>query len=150
MVSHEELIYHFTDIYLKTAVQCSICKENYELKDDTYFLDEFMRFFVSLLYAVEENPDLTIEDVKKVLEKQKEKILNRFRLFFMHKITEECSEKIYENFKINMLGGTLQPSKYAEKLTAINQAVFDNAEEPLPEEPVEFFRKLLEKKDELV
>ncbi len=52
MVSYEELIYSFVDVYLKTAVECSICKENYAMGDDTAFLDEYMKLFVSLLLAV--------------------------------------------------------------------------------------------------
>ncbi len=37
MVSCEELIYAFTDIYLQTVVECSVCMENYEMVDDEEF-----------------------------------------------------------------------------------------------------------------
>lgn len=46
MVSHAELIYQFTDIYLKSAMECSICKENYMMVDDNKFLDDFIKFFL--------------------------------------------------------------------------------------------------------
>ena len=58
MLSFEELIYHFTDIYLKTAMECSICKENYLMADDNRFLDEFMKLFTSLLLASGNDPSL--------------------------------------------------------------------------------------------
>ena len=34
MISYGDLIYQFTDIYLKTAMECSFCKESYEMLDD--------------------------------------------------------------------------------------------------------------------
>ena len=81
MVSYGELIYHFTDIYLKSAMECSICKENYTMVDDTEFLDDYMKLFVSLLAAVEKDDSLSIEDVKKTLLERKNREIVDFKYF---------------------------------------------------------------------
>ena len=64
MISQADLIYHFADVYLQTAMECSICKENYLMADDNDFLDEFMKFFSVLLLAERENPDMELEELK--------------------------------------------------------------------------------------
>lgn len=94
MVSYEELIYHFADIYLKTAMECSICKESYTMADDTEFLDEYMKLFVSLLLSVENDTKLELSDVQSTLERRKQEKMIEFQQFLIEKQVEAAIESV--------------------------------------------------------
>ena len=114
MISYEELIYSFVDVYLKTAVECSICKENYAMGYDTAFLDEYMKLFVSLLLAVEQDENLELETVKKTLEQRKQEKITEIQTFLREQVLET-----YEILKKNQYGQYLKDvldGKYIDKL----------------------------------
>lgn len=147
MVSYGELIYHFTDIYLKSAMECSICKENYTMVDDTEFLDDYMKLFVSLLAAVEKDDSLSIEDVKKTLLERKNREIVAFQSFLRHKIAEQALEKIEKSSKLNLLSQN-DDKVYMEKISDIFQDVFDE-ESLLKESPVELLRYVRMKEEKM-
>lgn len=92
MVNYEELIYAFTDIYLQTAVECSICIENYEMADDEEFLEVYMRQFISLLQTVENDSELNLDVLKRDLEERRRKCLEQYHSFLENKIMENALE----------------------------------------------------------
>lgn len=147
MVSYEELIYNFTDIYLKSAVECSICKENYTMADDTEFLDDYMKFFSSLLSAVEKDDSLSIEDIKSTLMDRKKKELIAFQSFLGRKVAEQALENAEKYLKSKP--DILRDSKiYTDKISDFFQNIFD--EESLKKElPVELLRYVRSKEEEL-
>lgn len=147
MVSYGELIYYFTDIYLKSAMEGSICKENYTMVDDTEFLDDYMKLFVSLLAAVEKDDSLSIEDVKKTLLERKNREIVAFQSFLRHKIAEQALEKIEKSSKHNWLSQN-DDKVYMEKISEIFQDVFDE-ESLLKESPVELLRYVRTKEEKM-
>lgn len=139
MVSYEDLICHFTDIYLETAVKCSICKENYTRMDDNDFLDEFMRYFVLLLSDVEQDQGLSIEDIDKRLIKRKSQTLDQFRLFMVHKMMERFSSKAYNELANVEFSVPEIYQNYATKITEMTNEFFEELDE---DDPVEFLRAI--------
>ena len=92
MVSYEELIYAFTDIYLQTAVECSICIENYEMADDEEFLEVYMQQFISFLLAVENDSGMKVDALKEDLGKKRRECLEQYHSFLENKIMENALE----------------------------------------------------------
>ena len=136
MVSYEELIYHFTDIYLKSAIDCSICKENYTMKDDRDCLDDSIRFFASLLNVLEENDDLELESVKCTLKQKREEQLQEFQVFMKSKILEMLIEKMKE--KDEFLSS--ENGLYMEKFKDVYAFFIGEEYNKVKDDPVELLR----------
>lgn len=146
MVSYEELIYHFTDIYLESAVQCSICKENYTMTDDINFLDEFMRFFVSLLNAVDDDKSLCVEDIKETLYEQKKTTLEKYRRFLTYKMMEVF---ISESQK-SMTNHRSKTKQTPEMCVETIQGIMQSLQEHDSDSPSEFLHYLRQQEEELL
>lgn len=146
MVSYEELIYCFTDIYLKSAMECSICKENYTMADDTEFLDDYMKFFGSLLIAIEKDDSLSIEDVKATLLNRKNREMVEFQSFLRHEVTKQALEKVEKSLKHD-LTSSYDDGMYMEKINEIFHKVFDEGCSPVKESPVKLLRYVRTKEE---
>lgn len=147
MVSYEELIYNFVDIYLKTAMECSICKESYTMTDDTEFLDEYMKFFVSLLLSVEKDETLELLNLKETLEKRKQEKIIEFQTFLKRKTVEaamESTKKVerYENPMIN-------DDVYIREIQRFYEGIFDEESEKVKDSPIELLRYMRRKEETL-
>lgn len=145
MVSYEELIYNFADIYLKTAMECSICKESYTMTDDTEFLDEYMKFFVSLLLSVEKDETLDLMDVKETLEKRKQEKIVEFQAFLKRKAVEAAMEstKKVECCENSMINNDV----YIKEIQRFYTGIFDEGSEKVKESPIELLRYMRTKEE---
>lgn len=145
MVSYEELIYNFVDIYLKTAMECSICKESYTMTDDTEFLDEYMKFFVSLLLSVEKDETLDLMDVKETLEKRKQEKIVEFQAFLRRKAVEVAMEstKKVECCENSMINNDV----YIKEIQRFYTGIFDEESEKVKENPIELLRYMRTKEE---
>lgn len=143
MVSYSELIYYFTDIYLKTAMECSICKENYMMADDNKFLDDFMKYFSSLFLAVEQNDNLDINQLKKALYKKREETLAAFGLFMRQQILQQAVE--YAGHQMQKSFRAQLDIKNNNDINMIQQyvdAIYDKESEMLGAEPVKLLKHI--------
>lgn len=148
MLSDEELIYHFTDIYLKTAMECSICKENYLMADDNKFLDEFMKLFTSLLLASRNDSNLEIPQLIENLNVRREETLSRHWQFMKRQITEQaveyadCRNREYSSYTLD------SNNCYIQMIEQYMKYVFDSESENLKNEPVRLLKHIREKEEE--
>ena len=145
MVSYEELIYNFVDIYLRTAMECSICKENYMMTDDTEFLDEYMKFFSSLLLSVEQDDELNVETLKDTLKKRKEEKLKEFQLFLKRKTIEaalESTRKYEYNSDL-----VIDDSLYTKEIQKFYTKVFNEEFEQVKDSPRSLLKYMREKEE---
>lgn len=145
MVSYEELIYNFADIYLKTAMECSICKESYTMTDDTEFLDEYMKLFVSLLLSVEKDETLDLMDVKETLEKRKQEKIVEFQTFLKRKVIEAAMEstKKIECCENSMINNDV----YIKEIQRFYTEIFDEGIEKVKDSPIELLRYMRTKEE---
>lgn len=90
MVRYDELIYEFVDRYLQTATECAICKESYDMGNDTDFLYQYMNFFISLVIAAEQDGTMEMDSVRATLDVRRERCLQEFRLFLEDKVMEKA------------------------------------------------------------
>jgi hypothetical protein len=147
MVSYEELIYSFVDVYLKTAVECSICKENYAMGDDTAFLDEYMKLFVSLLLAVEQDENLELETVKKTLEQRKQEKITEIQTFLREQVLETAMESVKkEGFDAGIL---IDSDAYVREIQRIYSQIFDLGIANVKDNPIELLRYIRTKEENL-
>ena len=147
MVSYEELIYSFVDVYLKTAVECSICKENYAMGDDTAFLDEYMKLFVSLLLAVEQDENLELETVKKTLEQRKQEKITEIQTFLREQVLETAMESVKkEGFDAGIL---IDSDAYVKEIQRIYSQIFDSGIANVKDNPIELLRYIRTKEENL-
>lgn len=148
MIPYEELIYHFTDIYLKTAMECSICKENYLMADDNRFLDEFMKLFTSLLLVSENDSNIDTSQLIENLNTKKEETLSRFWQFMKRQITEQAVE--YADRQNRECSSYVSDSDngYIQMIEKYMDYVFDGESGNLKEEPVELLKHIREKEEE--
>lgn len=149
MISNEELIYNFTDVYLKTAMECSICKENYDMTDDREFLDEFVKFFLSLYNAKERDTALELESVKNTLENRKNKKNLEFQEFLKRKIADKALELVDRKNKNS--GGISHDdnTSYIDKISELYQEVFDDGFENVKDHPMELLKYIRAKEEKL-
>lgn len=143
MVSYEELIYNFTDIYLKKAMEYSICKENYTMVDDKDFLSDYMQFFVSLLTAVEEDDSLTLDQIQRTLKMRQQNSENDFLHFLQNSVAQYGIEKA--KLETTNVTGEL----YALKVQDVFNTVFDDKAKALIDEPVELLHYIRTKEESL-
>ena len=147
MISYEELIYSFVDVYLKTAVECSICKENYAMGDDTAFLDEYMKLFVSLLWAVEQDENLELETVKKTLEQRKQEKITEIQTFLREQVLETAMESVKkEGFDAGIL---IDSDAYVKEIQRIYSQIFDSGIANVKDNPIELLRYIRTKEENL-
>ena len=147
MVSYEELIYSFVDVYLKTAVECSICKENYAMGDDTAFLDEYMKLFVSLLLAVEQDENLELETVKKTLEQRKQEKITEIQTFLREQVLETAMESVKkEGFDAGIL---IDSDAYVREIQRIYSQIFDLGIANVKDNHIELLRYIRTKEENL-
>ena len=147
MVSYEELIYSCVDVYLKTAVECSICKENYAMGDDTAFLDEYMKLFVSLLLAVEQDENLELETVKKTLEQRKQEKITEIQTFLREQVLETAMESVKkEGFDAGIL---IDSDAYVREIQRIYSQIFDLGIANVKDNPIELLRYIRTKEENL-
>ena len=147
MISYEELIYSFVDVYLKTAVECSICKENYAMGDDTAFLDEYMKLFVSLLLAVEQDENLELETVKKTLEQRKQEKITEIQTFLREQVLETAMESVKkEGFDAGIL---IDSDAYVREIQRIYSQIFDLGIANVKDNPIELLRYIRTKEENL-
>lgn len=143
MVSYEELIYNFTDIYLKKAMEYSICKENYTMVDDKDFLSDYMQFFVSLLAAVEEDDSLTLDQIQQTLKTQQQNSEKEFLRFLQNSVAQYGIEKA----KLETTNAT--GDLYALKVRDVFNAIFDVEAKSLIDKPSELLRYIRTKEESL-
>ena len=148
MLSYEKLIYHFTDIYLKTAMECSICKENYLMADDNRFLDEFMKLFTSLLLASKNDPSLDILRLIENLNVKREETLSRFWQFMKRQITEQAVEYADSRNREYLSYVSDSDNCYIQMIEKYMDYVFDSESEKLKDEPVRLLKHIREKEEE--
>lgn len=148
MLSYEELIYHFTDIYLKTAMECSICKENYLMADDNRFLDEFMKLFTSLLLASGNDPSLDTPQLIENLNEKREETLSRFWQFMKRQITEQAVEYADRRNREYSSYASDSDNGYIQMIEKYMDYVFDGESEKLKDEPVKLLKHIREKEEE--
>lgn len=147
MISYGDLIYQFTDGYLKTAMECSFCKESYEMSDDREFLDEYLKLFSSLLLAIEEQPELSLEDIQKILQDRQQSKLQEFWFFMKRKIAEEAIEFVGTLDTCETLSPEAGNEMYIQELKRYLDTMFDDDSIALLEHPVELL-KLIRQKEE--
>ena len=147
MISHADMIYHFADIYLQTAMECSICKENYLLADDNYFLDEFMKFFSFLLLAERYNPDMELEELKAALAEKSQDTLLQFDLFMKRQMTQQAIEYAEQQIQKKHLSGESANTEYLNTIEAYMDYVFDSDYDKLLEEPVKLLKNIRVKEE---
>jgi len=145
MVSYEELIYNFADIYLKTAMECSICKESYTMTDDTEFLDEYMKFFVSLLLSVEKDETLDLMDLKETLEKRKQEKVVEFQAFLKRKAVEAAMESTKKEECCE--NSTINNDVYIKEIQRFYTGIFDEGSEKVKDSPIELLRYMRSKEE---
>lgn len=148
MLSYEKLIYHFTDIYLKTAMECSICKENYLMADDNRFLDEFMKLFTSLLLASKNDPSLDTLRLIENLNVKREETLSRFWQFMKRQITEQAVEYADSRNREYLSYVSDSDNCYIQMIEKYMDYVFDSESEKLKDEPVRLLKHIREKEEE--
>jgi hypothetical protein len=147
MVSYEELIYNFVDGYLQTAMECSICKENYNMCDDTVFLDSYMKFFQALLLSVDNDPDLEISDIRDTLEKRKQAELISFQTFLRRKAVEAAIESAKA---LEDPGGSVPDQEvYIKEINRFYTNIFDEESEALKESPIKLLRHMRQQEEKL-
>lgn len=147
MVSYEELIYHFTDIYLEPAMKCSICKENYLMTDDQKFLDDFMKFFSSLVLVVDQNPDMELKKLDMALEAQKEETLRQFWIFLKHQIAQQAIEYADNNMKNPIFESQCIDVCYPDIIKEYTKFIFDEKAKELAEEPIALLKHIREREE---
>lgn len=147
MVSYEDLIYNFVDVYLKTAVECSICKENYAMGDDTEFLDEYMKFFESLLLSVENDENLELETVRHTLEKRKREKIEEIQKFLKGEVLETAVESVKKADLDEDL--PIDSSAYIQEIQRIYLEIFDAGVIDVKDNPVELLRYVRAKEESL-
>lgn len=133
MVSYEELIYAFTDIYLQTAVECSICMENYEMADDEEFLEVYMQQFISLLRAVENDSEMKLDVVKNYLQQTRKECLEQYHSFLEYKVMQNALEHATREEK-SLVGENA--NFFAEKMQKYYQTVFTDEFQTVKESPM--------------
>ena len=147
MISYSDLIYHFTDIYLETAMECSICKENYTMADDNKFLDDFMKFFSSLILIIDNDERLDVSQLKEALTEKKEETLTAFHLFLKRQIAQEAIE--YADLQMQRLC-TLEKSVKSQYLVTVERYmdyIFDKTSEKLANEPARLLKHIRENEE---
>lgn len=147
MISHADMIYHFADIYLQTAMECSICKENYLMADDNDFLDEFMKFFSVLLLAERDNPDMELEELKAALAEKSQDTLLQFDLFMKRQMTQQAIEYAEQQIQKKHLSGESANTEYLNTIEAYMDYVFDSDYDKLLEEPVKLLKNIRVKEE---
>ena len=147
MISHADMIYHFADIYLQTAMECSICKENYLMADDNDFLDEFMKFFSVLLLAERDNPDMELEELKAALAEKSQDTLLQFDLFMKRQMTQQAIEYAEQQIQKKHLSGESANTEYLNTIEAYMDYVFDSDYDKLLEEPVKQLKNIRVKEE---
>lgn len=148
MLSYEELIYHFTDIYLKTAMECSICKENYLMADDNRFLDEFMKLFTSLLLASGNDPSLDTPQLIENLNEKREETLSQFWQFMKRQIAEQAVEYADRQNRECSSYASDSDNSYIQMIEKYIDYVFDGESGKLKDEPVRLLKHIREKEEE--
>ena len=147
MISHADMIYHFADIYLQTAMECSICKENYLMADDNDFLDEFMKFFSVLLLAERDNPDMELEELKAALAEKSQDTLLQFDLFMKRQMPQQAIEYAEQQIQKKHLSGESANTEYLNTIEAYMDYVFDSDYDKLLEEPVKLLKNIRVKEE---
>lgn len=133
MVNYEELIYAFTSIYLQTAVECSICIENYEMADDEEFLEVYMQQFISLLQTVENDSELNLDVLERDLEQKRKKCLEQYHSFLETKIMENALEHAAREAR-SPAGQNVDI--FVEKMQKYYETVFSEEFESVKESPM--------------
>lgn len=139
MVSYEELIYAFTDIYLQTAVECSVCIENYEMADDAEFLEDYMQLFISLLQAVENDSEMKLDTLKDHLEQKRRECLEHYYSFLEDKVMENALEHATKE-KSFLVGQNADI--FVKKLQEYYNAVFTDEFESVKESPIQALKHI--------
>lgn len=134
MISYEELIYAFTDIYLQTAVECSVCIENYEMADEEEFLEEYMKLFLSLLQAVENDSKMELKALKDRLEQERGKCLKHYHSFLEDRIMENALEHAAKE-KSSLIGQNVDI--FVKKIQEYYNTVFTDKFEAVKESPIQ-------------
>ena len=148
MVSHAELIYQFTDIYLKSALECSICKENYMMADDNKFLDDFMKFFSTLLLVINDDPDIELDQIKDAMYEKREETFRQFDLFMKRQITQQAIEYAERKIQNTRLPEEKVNSEYLDTIKKYLDYVFDSESEQYKTRPVCLLKKIREKEED--
>lgn len=142
MVSKEELIYHFTDIYLSTALECSICRENFDMVDDKEFLDDYLKLFSVLLIMIQEHEEITVEGIKEFLEEKAEGVYRNFFFFMKRKIAAEALEIIGTRLESKMNSEYEENEFYGQEIKKYMDAVFDKGISSAKMDPISLLKEI--------
>ncbi|MFI3213759.1 MAG: hypothetical protein R3Y24_10490 [Eubacteriales bacterium] len=141
MITHSQYIYTFVDKFLKIAMECSICKENYMMVDDTIFLDEYMKVFHSFLQIVDEDDQLKIEELELELEQKGNLKIQEFKVFLQQQAINRAIESVKSKPEGNNL--TCDSQQYIEAIRKNSDLLLKNLVDSdlSPVELLEEFRK---------
>lgn len=142
MVEYSDLVYEFVDKYLSTAVECSVCKESYELSDDESVLDRFNKYFLELVDIIEKNDNCEIEEIINNLKKHKQDELNDFILFLKRSVLQNAFKNIAQNSTVDDLPNISQ--KFCKYIKLADENFFDasfTTIESNPSEMVNYVRR---------
>ena len=142
MVEYSDLVYEFVDKYLSTAVECSVCKESYELSDDESVLDRFNKYFLELVDIIEKNDNCEIEEIINNLKKHKQDEVNDFILFLKRSVLQNAFKNIAQNSTVDDLPNISQ--KFCKYIKLADENFFDasfTTIESNPSEMVNYVRR---------
>lgn len=115
--------------------------------DDTAFLDEYMKLFVSLLLAVEQDENLELETVKKTLEQRKQEKITEIQTFLREQVLETAMESVKkEGFDAGIL---IDSDAYVKEIQRIYSQIFDSGIANVKDNPIELLRYIRTKEENL-
>ena len=117
------------------------------MTDDTEFLDEYMKVFVSLLLSVEKDETLELSAVKETLEKRKQEKIVEFQTFLKRKAVEAAMEstKTLECCESSMIDNDV----YIKEIQKFYTEIFDEGSEKVKNNPIELLRYMRTKEESL-
>ena len=140
MIENSTLIYEFVNGYLKLAVECSICKESYEWKDDVKLLERFNKNFLQLKKQINEY-DIDLNTLRNILDKLSETELQLFVNFLKNSLFEQMISN-----ELHLMEGSEDTCSVVKNCTdKVNEFFFGEdfnklIEEKKPRALVEFIR----------
>ena len=147
MVSEEDLIYHFVDIYLGCAMECSICRESLTMKDDKAFLDDFMKTFVSLFQAVRQDKSLSLDMIMQTLTQRKERTLSDFYVFLKTTVLEDALKKELKKAAVGK--SSFDVDSCFNKAQQVFNNIFDEGTEVWKDHPTDLLKHVRERQEAL-
>lgn len=143
MISPEEIIYYFTKNYLSTAMECSICRENYDMTDDYKFLNDYMECIVAL-FDMARDAEFSLDNLNKILADRKKQALTDFYNYMGQKVVEFAIAKVNAQA---LKDKTLLKENFTNKINSYWDSALLVSEE-IREHPTEFLRFVRTKEEQ--